>query len=240
LKAGRKAALAALGLGLGILVHLSLIGIASIFVERVELRLFQMVTYSIEKVDKPAPLRKRYDKNLQKGWVMVMDRGRAETWRALVRHEKGESRVFKRLKRLKWGKAVQIRVGTASRSNAVRVPQTTWVRRSLKMEATAYDPGPVSYDRGYVGRTSIGERARFGIVAVDPDVVPYRSMLYVEGYGVGLAADTGGDIKGRRLDLCFNSTTEALKYGRRKTTAYLLGYLPRSERRRIRLALGDD
>jgi 3D (Asp-Asp-Asp) domain-containing protein len=108
------------------------------------------------------------------------------------------------------------------------------------MEATAYDPGPVNYTRGYVGRTSIGERARFGIVAVDPDVVPYRSMLYVEGYGVGLAADTGGDIKGRRVDLCFDSTAEALQYGRRKTTAYILGYLPASERRRIRLALGEE
>jgi len=106
------------------------------------------------------------------------------------------------------------------------------------VQATGYDAGPASALRGEVGRTSIGERARFGIIAVDPRVIPYRSRLYVEGYGPGLAADTGGAIKGARLDLCFDSTREARAWGRKRARAWVLSALPRARRARILRAAG--
>ena len=89
------------------------------------------------------------------------------------------------------------------------------------MEATAYDPTAGS-------KTAIGTRARVGAVAVDPRVIKLRSRLYIESmdswpsYGYATAEDTGGAIKGKRIDLFFNSNAEALRFGRRNVKVYVL------------------
>lgn len=72
------------------------------------------------------------------------------------------------------------------------------------------------------GITAIGLRARKGIVAVDPRVIPLGTKLYIAGYGEALAADTGGWIKGNRIDLCFETLEECYRYGRRKIKIYLV------------------
>jgi len=87
----------------------------------------------------------------------------------------------------------------------------------LSMDATAYTPG---YDCGSV--TATGVPAGYGVVAVDPGVIPLGSKLYIEGYGYAIAADTGGAIWGNRIDLCFDTYGEALSYGRRSATVYIL------------------
>lgn len=83
----------------------------------------------------------------------------------------------------------------------------------LVMEATAYAPwdGPGTNDI-----TSIGLKAGFGVVAVDPTVIPLGSRLFIEGYGPAIAGDVGGAIKGPRIDLGFNTIREARVYGRRR------------------------
>lgn len=87
----------------------------------------------------------------------------------------------------------------------------------LKFLATAYT---------YTGyRTAVGAKTRRGIIAVDPKVIPLGTRLYVQGYGYGVAADTGGLIKGRRLDLFVNSEKEAVKWGKRSVNVYLLSPL---------------
>lgn len=75
-------------------------------------------------------------------------------------------------------------------------------------EATAYTW------TGY--RTATGTWPSRGTVAVDPNVIPLGSVLYVEGYGPAVAADTGGDIKGQRVDLYMDSYEEAIQFGRRE------------------------
>lgn len=87
----------------------------------------------------------------------------------------------------------------------------------LIMWATAYTPG---YGCGY--RTSTGLKATYGIVAVDPRIIPLGTRLYVPGYGYAVAADTGGKIKGNRIDLCFNDLRKARKFGRRRVKVYIL------------------
>jgi len=44
----------------------------------------------------------------------------------------------------------------------------------------------------------------------------------VEGYGKALAADTGGAIKGKKIDLCFDTYEEAIRFGRRQVKVYIL------------------
>lgn len=100
------------------------------------------------------------------------------------------------------------------------------VVRQLVMNSSAYSidyactgktPGMAGY-----GITASGMKAGYGVVAVDPRVIPLGTKLYVEGYGYCIAADTGGAIKGNKIDLCFNSYSEAVNYGRKNVTVYIL------------------
>jgi len=89
----------------------------------------------------------------------------------------------------------------------------------ILMEATGYAPW---HGKGVDDITAIGMRAGYGVVAVDPRVVPLRSILYIEGYGKAVAGDTGGAIKGRRIDLGFSSAREAYKWGRRPARVFII------------------
>lgn len=98
--------------------------------------------------------------------------------------------------------------------------------RTVQVVATAYDPGPVSTgknpgDPGY-GITATGARFAPGIVAVDPRVIPFRTKMWIPGYGFGVAADTGSDIQGHRIDVGFDAYWEAVRWGRRSVTVYVL------------------
>lgn len=104
--------------------------------------------------------------------------------------------------------------------------------RMIPMHATAYD---LSYqscgkrpgDRGY-GITASGMRAQCGVVAVDPRVIPLGTKLYIESadgsfvYGYAVAGDTGGAIKGNRIDLFMDSYSECMQFGRRNVNVYIL------------------
>ncbi|RYG44200.1 hypothetical protein EON79_15375, partial [bacterium] len=72
------------------------------------------------------------------------------------------------------------------------------------------------------GRTALGMRAGYGHVAVDPRVIKLGSIVYVEGYGMAIASDTGGAIKGRRIDLCFQTRGQAMTFGRKQVKVHVL------------------
>ena len=106
------------------------------------------------------------------------------------------------------------------------------VKRVITMNASAYDlsyqsTGKRPGDRGY-GITASGTKARPGVVAVDPKVIPLGTKLYIESldgradYGNAIAEDTGGAIKGNRIDLFFNSRSAALNFGRRNVKVHIL------------------
>lgn len=105
----------------------------------------------------------------------------------------------------------------------VSTDQGTYRYREVRdMLATAYYPGPEStapFDDGF---TAIGLEAGYGIVAVDPKVIPLRSKVYIPGYGVALAGDVGAAIKGNRVDLCYETIEEALNFGRQWVKVYVL------------------
>lgn len=89
---------------------------------------------------------------------------------------------------------------------------------ALTMIATAYTANCF----GCSGITAIGRAAGHGIVAVDPRVIPLGTHLYIPGYGQAVAGDTGGAIRGNRIDLGFNSHGDAMSFGRRPITVYVL------------------
>lgn len=86
-------------------------------------------------------------------------------------------------------------------------------KRAYMMTATAYCiPG---------GTTTTGAPVSWGVIAVDPRVISLGERVYVEGYGQARALDTGGAIKGNRIDLYMNSTQAALAYGVRNVMVYV-------------------
>lgn len=98
-----------------------------------------------------------------------------------------------------------------------------WTRT---MESTAYTPMCGSGS----GRTATGRMARYGVVAVDPRVIPLHSLVFVEGYGFAVAADTGGAIKGNIIDVCFPSRQQCMQWGRRKVKVHVFRErLPRNQ-----------
>jgi 3D (Asp-Asp-Asp) domain-containing protein len=113
-------------------------------------------------------------------------------------------------------------------------PEGTKVRYEEKftMEATAYTAGYESTGKrpGHpaYGVTRSGTRVRPGVVAVDPDVIPLGTRVYVESldgtrsYGYASAEDTGGDIKEKRIDLYYEQVTAARNFGRRDVRVYIL------------------
>ncbi|MCL1998751.1 MAG: 3D domain-containing protein [Turicibacter sp.] len=93
-------------------------------------------------------------------------------------------------------------------------PSFRYVRRVV-MEATAYTARPGA-------RTASGRPVEHGLVAVDPNVIPLGTLLYVENYGFALAADTGGVIRGYKIDLFMYTRSEALRFGRRNVVVFIL------------------
>lgn len=101
-----------------------------------------------------------------------------------------------------------------------------------QFEATAYDLSFESCGKypgdPYYGITSWGVKARYGVVAVDPNVIPYGTKMYIESadgqyvYGYCVAGDCGGAIKNNRIDLFYNTRAECLNFGRRTINVYFL------------------
>ncbi len=100
-------------------------------------------------------------------------------------------------------------------------------KEKLTMSATAYTAnyectGKSPGQKGF-GITASGMQAQYGVVAVDPRVIPLGTRLYIEGYGEAIAGDTGGAIKGNKIDLYLNTYGECLEFGRRNVTVYVIG-----------------
>jgi 3D (Asp-Asp-Asp) domain-containing protein/uncharacterized protein YabE (DUF348 family) len=91
---------------------------------------------------------------------------------------------------------------------------------ALSMVATAYTAACGGCSG--TGITASGRLAGHGVVAVDPRVIPLGTRMYIPGYGHAVAGDTGGAIRGNRIDLGFNSNRAAYQFGRRAITVYLI------------------
>lgn len=77
--------------------------------------------------------------------------------------------------------------------------------KKMRVYATHYDSRCLGCDEW----TAIGMRAGKGVIAVDPKVIPLRSKVYIPGYGIAVAGDTGGAIKGKIIDLGFEDARTA-------------------------------
>jgi 3D (Asp-Asp-Asp) domain-containing protein len=126
------------------------------------------------------------------------------------------------------------RLDAQARASAARTPpaQATVAQAAsapVETATAANPPAPaagttlVVTATGYslAGPTSTGLSTGWGVVAVDPSVIPLGTRLTIPGYGEGVAADTGGDVHGSTIDLWFPTPAEAAAWGRRTVSISL-------------------
>ncbi|MFL0473793.1 LysM peptidoglycan-binding domain-containing protein [Priestia sp. 179-F W1.4 NHS] len=122
--------------------------------------------------------------------------------------------------------AAPSRPSTSAPSTSTPAPapaqESKSVSKEITVEATAY----TAYCAGCSGITATGIDLRSNpnrkVIAVDPRVIPLGSRVYVEGYGEAIAGDTGGAIKGTRVDLFMASQSSALNWGRKTVKLQIL------------------
>ena len=95
--------------------------------------------------------------------------------------------------------------------------------RTYTMSATAYSnrASTILNGKDHLSGYS-GLWLHYGTCAVDRRLIPMGTVLYVQGYGYAVAADTGSAIIGNRIDLFFNSYGDACRWGRQSVKVYVL------------------
>lgn len=98
--------------------------------------------------------------------------------------------------------------------------QLAKAKKVFTVRATAYTSDP--RENGGWNVTAIGTKIRRGVIAVDPRVIPLRTRVYVEGYGFATAEDTGGAIKGNKIDVVMDTKAQSRNWGVRNVKIYIL------------------
>lgn len=158
------------------------------------------------------------DQNLPRGVVKVVQRGsqglERKKWEVIYKNGEEMDKTLLASSVIQAPVDQVVKVGTMPAVSRGSVGGDLRTGRVIQVVATAYT---------HTGRnTSTGVRPAVGTVAVDPTVIPMGSRLYIEGYGYGRAQDTGGSIKGNRIDVFMDTRGQALQWGRRTVKVQIL------------------
>ncbi|ABS22631.1 SH3 domain-containing protein [Bacillus cytotoxicus] len=170
---------------------------------------------------------------IQNGWLQFHYNGKTAYVYASFLTEKAPVKVVTPVKEKAPVKQVQTKAQVVQSKPVVQEKKQTQVvqskpkttsepsgGRELTVEATAYTAHP-SENGTYGGRvlTAMGHdltaNPNMKVIAVDPNVIPLGSKVWVEGYGEAIAGDTGGAIKGNRIDVLVGSDGTANQWGRK-------------------------
>ncbi len=184
------------------------------------------VTYGRETAEVPVEFRteSRNDSSLETGLTKIYINGEQGLARIdfEVKYEDGEevqrTEVGRDLIREPQNQVVL--VGTVRQVS--RGGDNLRFSRAIDATISAYCACQICCGKYANGYTHTGLPAKKGVIAVDPSVIPLGTRVYVDGYGYAVAADTGGAIKGTRVDVCFDTHQEALAWGVKKARVFLL------------------
>ena len=187
------------------------------------------VAWTTQRTDSISPnIKYRSDWRHAIGITTIVDAGRPgvrETTYRFVRQ--GNARAVRTTLASRIVRAPRVRIiarGVSTYSALARVAEAGFASAvrfagsAFHMIATAYTAGCY----GCSGITASGLRAGLGVIAVDPRIIPLGTKLFIPGYGRAVAGDTGGMILGNRVDLGMATQDDAIRYGRRPVTVYVL------------------
>ena len=190
----------------------------------------------METAEVPIPFEKTVNKNhnLDYGTVQTVQKGKNGLKKTYYKNEyvNGELKSKELVKEEIVTEPVSEIIEKGTNNLIVTSRGNTSYRKAVTMTATAYDLSFESCGKRpgdkYYGLTASGTKVRPGVVAVDPKVIPLGTKLYVKSldgtkdYGFAVAEDTGGAIKGNKIDLFFHNSKDVYKFGRRKVKVYIL------------------
>lgn len=187
----------------------------------------------VEKEATNFEVKEEKNSKLEKGKTNVIQKGRKgsveKTYELVLENGKEVERKEVDKEVLKKPKNKIVSVGTKSKPKLKKTKQSPSNvsaksgGQTKTMQATAYT---AKCDTGCTGITATGQNLNANpnkkVIAVDPSVIPLGSRVYVEGYGEAIAGDTGGDIKGNRIDLHFPDKSSANSFGRKNVTVRII------------------
>jgi uncharacterized protein YabE (DUF348 family) len=164
------------------------------------------------------------DKGLEKGKEKTITKGKkglvSKQYEVLL--ENGKEVARKLLSEQKIAEKQDKVVAVGTKDVSLQISRGEETGKEFYVTATAY----TAYCNGCSGRTATGLNLRANpgmkVIAVDPRVIPLGTKVYVEGYGYAVAADTGGAIKGFKIDLFMPSKADAYRWGRKKVKMKIL------------------
>ncbi len=177
----------------------------------------------------------RKDEDLTMGTEEVIQVGEEglieKTYEVVMENEKEISRELKSETTVKESKNEIVFVGTKMAADVSRGTQATQTASTevspsggteMYVSSTAY----TSFCNGCSGVTTTGINLKANpnvkVIAVDPSVIPLGAEVYVEGYGYAIAADTGGAVKGNKIDVFIPTQEEAYRWGNRRVLIRVL------------------
>lgn len=175
----------------------------------------------VEKIPLPFPVQKRFTTSLRAGMNSVARAGKNGERVKIFQETYKDGKLVVRKKIAERVTPPQPQVTLAGTRGMLASRGYFSGRRIINMVATGYGPGPRSNGR-WANRTASGLRPGYGVVAVDPRFIPLGTRLYIEGYGYAVAGDTGGAIKGNRIDLGYDTHRAAMKVGRKRVKVLIL------------------
>ncbi|SMC21338.1 3D (Asp-Asp-Asp) domain-containing protein [Clostridium acidisoli DSM 12555] len=140
-----------------------------------------------------------------------------EKEKQLIEEQKQKEIAAEKAKEL----AAQKQASLSAASSNISIPNFTGPNSAgtvLTLDATAYSDNSYTSTGPMTTRNPNG----YSTIAVDPRVIPLGTKVYVDGYGYAIAADTGGDIVGNRIDVFFPSNADALNWGMRTVHVTIL------------------
>jgi len=170
----------------------------------------------IKEISIDPPVRREVDPNLAKGFTRIIQAGRngLEKQRWQVVYHNGQEVSRRLIERVITREPAERVLAIGVLQQVSRGGRDMHFKQAIDVIATAYS---------HTGNnTASGVYPSFGVVAVDPGVIPMGSRLYVEGYGYARALDRGGAIKGNRIDVFMESQAQARRWGVRRVRVYIL------------------
>jgi uncharacterized protein YabE (DUF348 family) len=166
------------------------------------------------------------DNQLAKGQEAVVEEGQkglvSKQFEVILENGKEVSRKLISETKVKEKQDKVVAVGTKEIVQQVSRGDSGGTGKEFYVSTTAY----TANCNGCSGTTATGINLHANpnakVIAVDPSVIPLGTKVYVEGYGYAVAADTGGAIKGYKIDVFFPSKADAYRWGRKQVKIKVL------------------
>ncbi|MBY0124473.1 G5 and 3D domain-containing protein [Bacillus sp. S/N-304-OC-R1] len=185
----------------------------------------EKVTDVVEEPVKFAVVTKK-DSSLAKGSQKVVNPGKeglvTKEFEVVLENGKEVSRKLLNEKTVQEKQDKVVAVGTKPLAVTMVASRGETGGNEIYVSSTAY----TAHCGGCSGKTATGINLRANpdvkVIAVDPNIIPLGTKVYVEGYGYAIAADTGSAIKGNKIDVFFATKAEAYRWGRKTVKIRIL------------------